>query len=103
MIESRIVGIIMFFPVNPICWNPHICILPGYRGVGTEALMWAIEWMFENTECKKLIAHPPAYNTAMIKVFKKLGFHLEGVSPKSIMKNGELEGRILYGLEKEQY
>jgi hypothetical protein len=103
MIESIPIGIVMFFPVNPICWNPHVCILPQYRGMGTEALMWGIEWMFSNTECKKLIAHPPVTNTAMIQVFKKLGFHLEGVSPKSVMKNGELVGRILYGLEKEYH
>lgn len=100
-VEDVLLGIVAFMPINNVSWNPHIAILPEHRGRGTEVMKAALAWMFENTACEKVVAHPPAYNSKMIKVFEKCGFRLEGCSPKSFRWNGIMHARLLYGLEKE--
>lgn len=100
-IEDDLVGIVAFIPVNSISWNPHVAVLPSYRGSGTEIVRLAIAWMFAHTACEKVVAYPPAYNVSMIRVFEKCGFKLEGCSPRSFRWHGEMHARLLYGLEKE--
>lgn len=99
-VDDVLLGVVGFIPVNNIAWNPHLAILPEHRGRGTEVMEKAIEWMFANTPCEKVVAFPPAYNAAMIRVFEKCGFRVEGCSPKSFRWNGELHARLLMGKEK---
>lgn len=98
MMEDRIIGCLAFMPVNFITWNPHLAILPKHRGRGTQVMELGCQWMFANTRCKKIVAFPPEYNKAMIRVFEKCGFLREGFSPDSIMKNSTLHGRLLMGM-----
>ena len=46
LVNEHAIGVILFSPVNFCTWNPHIAILPRYRGRGTEAMTEAIRWMF---------------------------------------------------------
>lgn len=101
-VEDRTLGIAAFIPVNSITWNPHMAVLPAHRGIGTRLLRLAMGWMFENTACRKLVAYPPSYNAAMIRVFEKCGFAKEGMSPKSFEWRGQVHDRILMGTDKEQ-
>ena len=100
-VEDVLIGIVAFMPVNNISWNPHICVLPEHRGKGTEVMRLAVEWMFSNTPCAKVVAFPPAFNKPMVRVFEKCGFRLEGISPKSFLWHGELHARFLMGMEKK--
>lgn len=100
IVEKCRLGFVAFGPINRITWNPHIAIFPEFRGCGTEAMQLGIAWMFENTPCQKLVAHPPEYNKAMLRVFEKCGFKREGYSPNSFGRHGVLYGRHLLGLEK---
>lgn len=99
-VEDIVLGALMFVPMNPVTWNPHIAILPGYRGVGTEAMRLGMEWMFENTACRKLVAYPPEFNKPMIRVFQKCGWKREGFSPASLLWNGKLHDRVMFGIEE---
>lgn len=90
-------GVVMFMPINTITWNPHIAVLPEHRGRGSELMAAGCQWMFDNTPCRKIVAFPPAFNKAMIRVFEKCGFAHEGVSPNSFMFYGEMHDRILMG------
>lgn len=101
-VEDVTFGVVAFIPVNPVTWNPHMAILPQHRGTGTQAMNLAMRWMFENTPCRKLVAHPPAFNSRMIRVFEKCGFKTEGVSPKSFLWHGVMHARILMGADKEK-
>jgi RimJ/RimL family protein N-acetyltransferase len=100
-VDDYVVGIAAFIPVNSITWNPHVAILPAHRGNGTQVLRMAMSWMFANTPCTKIVAYPPSYNEAMIRVFDKCGFSTEGLSPKSFEWRGAVHDRILMGIEKE--
>lgn len=101
-VEDRLVGIVAFMPVNSITWNPHIAILPMRQnsGIGTQAMQEAMSWMFENTSCLKLVAHPPVFKASMIRVFEKCGFAIEGMSPDSFPWHGKLYDRLLMGISR---
>lgn len=98
-VEDVAVGVVAFLPVNSICWNPHVAVLPEHRGRGTELVSEALRWMRSHTPCRKIFAAPPAYNAQMIRVFEKCGFHREGMSPKSFQFRGEIFDRVLMGKE----
>ena len=100
MIETKMIGTVSFLQVNPITWNPHVGVLPQFRGSGTEVLKRACEWMFVNTQCRKIVAYPPTSNPKMVRVFEKCGFRREGYSPKSFLWRGEVFDRVLMGKEK---
>lgn len=96
-IQTRVLGSVTFMPVNSITWNPHIGVLPEYRGYGTEIMRAAMQWMFAKTPCLKLVAHPPTSNPRMIRVFEKCGFVREGYSRDSFPWRGEIYDRVLMG------
>ena len=100
-IQGQLAGLVTFIPVNAITWNPHINIFPNFRGCGTGAMQAAIDWMFDNTPCLKLVAFPPEYNKAMIRVFQKCGFQDEGYSRKSFRFKGVIYDRLLLGMRKD--
>lgn len=97
-VQTRIIGSVTFMPINTMTWNPHIGVLPEYRGRGTEVMRLAISWMVENTPCRKLVAFPPTSNPKMIRVFEKCGFSREGYSPASFPWCGEVHDRVLMGM-----
>jgi RimJ/RimL family protein N-acetyltransferase len=99
-VHDELVGWVAMMPVNGLAWNPHIAILPRHRGKGTAAMQLAIEWMFANTLCEKLVAYPPVFNTKMIRVFTKCGLKREGMSPRSFRWRDEIHDRLLMGIEK---
>ena len=101
-VADALIGVVAFIPVNTITWNPHIGILPEHQGcgLGTFAMREAVAWMFANTPCRKVVAYPPAFNGAMVSVFKKCGFRIEGHSPDSFLWHGKIHDRLLMGIEK---
>ena len=103
-VKAADIGMVTFTPVNFCTWIPHVSILPGHRslGLGSLALAVGMGWMWEHIpNCWKLVARPPAFNHAMIRVFEKCGFHREGRSPKSFMRHGVLHDRIYFGYERD--
>ncbi len=103
VVSDTAIGMMLFTPVNSTCWNPHMAILPKYRGNGYMALRAGVAWMFANTLCLKLVAFPPESNPRMIHVFQKLAFRVEGHSTKRVLKDGVLHDCLCMGLEKGQF
>lgn len=95
------IGMLLFTPVNSTTWNPHMAVLPQYRGRGTAAMKAGLDWMWKNTPARKMVAFPPVYNPRMIRVFQKCAFKVEGWSSRSVMHDGKLHDRMVMGLEKE--
>lgn len=98
--QGELIGIVSFIPVNSITWNPHINMLVQGRGLGTDVMCAGSAWMFEHTACQKIVAFPPEFKTAMIRVFEKCGYVREGFSPASFQFNGAVCGRVLMGRSK---
>lgn len=59
-----------------------------------------IDWIWNNTDCKKLIGRIPEYNKLALKFTQKMSFKKEGVLSKSFQKDGELHDLHVYGLNK---
>ncbi|MFP3153371.1 GNAT family N-acetyltransferase [Lachnospiraceae bacterium ZAX-1] len=71
------------------------------RGIVTNAVKEACEYVFANTDIIRIFAEPFSYNAASCKVLEKSGFTLEGVLKKNAVKNGEVIDMNLYSLVKK--
>lgn len=94
-------GFVSFFPVDG-AWDAHIGVLPPHgKGRGALILNEALSWMFENTECRKVVAQPFAFNERAIRVFEKCGFKRGGDAQK-FKWNGVARDRVLMEKGSEQ-
>ncbi len=97
-LDGALIGLTVFLPVYGVAYNPHIAILPGYRGNGSEVMRLGVKWMFENTDCTKILAFP--FKPIMIRVYQKCGFDIEGFSRKLVSFHGALQDCIIVGVTK---
>ena len=58
-----------------------------------------INWVKNNTGILKITCAVPKTSRHVIQFVQDIGYNLEGVSPKSFLKNDKLIDRILFGLE----
>lgn len=70
------------------------------KGIMTEAVRLACEYVFNNTDIVRIYAEPFAENTASCRVLEKNGFVLEGILHKNAFKNGVSRDMKLYALIK---
>ncbi len=100
--ETEVVGVIIFHIFNhAICYQGHVNYLPKYWGSGlAEHTREAIQWMFDNTDCLKVIALAPDTYPEVYKHAIKTGLKSEGYLKKSIMINGKLDNQTIFGIEK---
>ena len=93
-----LVGFVMFLPIYGIAYNPHIAILPEHRGCGTEVMRRGVAWMFAHTRALKILAFP--FKPAMIRIYEKCGFHIEGLSNSLVWHKGEFKNCLIVAKEK---
>ncbi len=100
--ENEAIGVIIFHVFNsPICYQGHVNYLPDKWGTGLESYTKkAIDWMFTNTECKKIVALSPDSYPEVLKHSIKSGLMVEGYLKKSTMVNGKIENQTILGIEK---
>ncbi len=96
-------GLIIFGPFNFITKQFHIFILPEYQG-GKFPYQYrcgidAINWMFSNTDCKKIVG----LTIHDFKSLHKTGLHREGLLTKSHMKDGKLYDLYIFGASKDTW
>ncbi len=70
------------------------------KGICTQAVKAACEWVFQNTDIIRIFAEPYSFNAASCRVLEKAGFSLEGVLRKNAIKNGEIADCKMYALIK---
>lgn len=79
----------------------HFQVIPEFRK--THAIKFAekaVQWVWDNTEARKLVAEVPEFHPNVIKFADKVGFIVEGVNYKSCLKDGKLYDQIYLGLSK---
>jgi ribosomal-protein-alanine N-acetyltransferase len=100
---NRIVGTVSFS--NIITGIFQSCFL-GYRideqltgkGLATEAIKYAIEYIFSQLKLHRIEANVMPANIASMRVVEKLGFINEGLAKKYLKVNGKWEDHIHYVL-----
>lgn len=104
-VEARdndvLLGLWAFVPQNAVCWEVHTCLLP--HAWGDTAAIAAKElasWIWENTDCRRIVTTVPAYNRLAYRFARKAGMTEYGRNPKSFLKNGKLYDQLLLGLSR---
>ena len=96
-----IIGLWVLIPDNHICWKIHTCLLPvAWGGFGLEAALQLPEWLWEHTECVRIITEVPEYNRVALKFAKAANMQQFGVNERAYMKHGRLQNLILLGISK---
>ena len=84
--------------VNDVTSEIYICILPEYWDLSDQIMGLSIEWVFANTETRKLVFNVHEHNMFSFKLARRAGFSLEGVNRKSVMRKGKLVDLLVFGL-----
>ena len=94
----------MFEKTSPILFKVHTTVLPVGRGVwANEAAKKMAFWIWEHTECQRIVTDVPENNRLALKFAEAAGMQQFGVNPKSYQKGGKLLGVILLGLSRPQH
>ncbi len=93
-------GFIAVQPLNYICYQLHIALLPSLWGKGADLGYKTGWWLFHNTPCQKIVAIFPEFNKGAEKVVKACGMKQEGVLTASFSKGYRLHDQLIYGITK---
>lgn len=71
------------------------------KGIATQAVKEACEYVFENSDIIRIYAEPFAFNIASQRVLEKNGFCFEGILKNNAFKNGKVVDMKMYSKLKE--
>jgi RimJ/RimL family protein N-acetyltransferase len=98
--DDQLVALFYVHRLNLITWQLHIQFRPQYWGkdMSTAHSKALLDYIWKDTECKKLYAIVPAYADYVLKLAKRVGFKQEGRTKKSFQKNGVIHDQIHIGV-----
>jgi len=73
------------------------------KGLASESLSALVTYCFDQMQATRLWAGINVNNTACCNLYKRCGFEIETVLPKSDNINGELQDAYVVSLSKERY
>ncbi len=73
------------------------------QGYGKETLAAVIDFCFKRLEMHRIQAEVYAFNTRSIRLFQGLGFVQEGCMRENVLKRGEFEDELLFGLLRPEW
>lgn len=97
-------GLFMIHPINGITGEVHTCVLPDYRG--SKTILYTknlFDWVFKNTQFKKIITHVPSFNRAALVLAEKSGMAKEGINRLSFLKNSQIYDQFLLGKTYQEW
>lgn len=101
IVDNNIIGCISFRVKSAIMVEAHISILKEHRAqYAFRASKQAIEWIWRNTQVKKIVSMTPDTLPHIKKFILKLGFELEGVNKCSFLKDGVTYDQYYGGLKR---
>ena len=98
--DGESLGVFCAAPHGSACRVAHSALLPSAYGVGAEASRLAIEWLFDHTDCKRVIAFIPEYNLLARNMALDAGLTLFGRNEQSFLKNSVLYDELCFGISK---
>jgi RimJ/RimL family protein N-acetyltransferase len=97
-------GLFMIHQSNGITCELHTCVLPECRGSKTTLYTKKLfDWIFENTQFKKVITHVPSFNSAALLLAEKSGMTREGINRLSFLKTGQIYDQFLLGKTYQEW
>lgn len=87
---------------NKITYEIHTVLTKNCRAkLAIQAAKLVIDWIFENTDCERLVTQIPESNRLAERLAENAGMTRYGINPHSFMLNNKTESQILYGITKE--
>ena len=103
IVDNNILGCISFMVKSAIMVEAHIAILKEYQAQHAfRASKQAIEWIWRNTQVKKIMGMTPDTLPHIKRFILKLGFEQEGINKSSFMKDGVLYDQYYAGLQRQE-
>ena len=92
----------MLHPHNYVLYEVHTALLPCAWGLRAPlATRAGARWMFEHTNCQRIVTCVPAGNTLALRLALKAGMSQYGRNPRSLLRGGVLVDQILLGMNKD--
>jgi RimJ/RimL family protein N-acetyltransferase len=96
---EEVLGLWMLHPQNSICWEVHTCLLPTAWGDrGQRAARMLPTWIWENTNCRRIVTNVPTTNRLALHFAVKAGMTIFGVNQASFLKHGTLCDQVCLGI-----
>jgi UDP-4-amino-4,6-dideoxy-N-acetyl-beta-L-altrosamine N-acetyltransferase len=106
-ISAKAVGIVnvsRMDRVNNTCnWGFYLGETDVPKGCGTIMGFLGLEYLFETLKIRKVIGETFVFNQASIAFHEKLGFTREGYFRRHVLKNGDYQDILAFGLFAEQW
>lgn len=106
--DKQIIGYISLGNIDhrnkSCCWF-GVKLHPDYngKGMGTESALLLMKYVFEELSMERYEGICIEEHTITKKLFKKIGFKVEGILRNSVFKNGKYHNQILHSILKSEY
>jgi RimJ/RimL family protein N-acetyltransferase len=98
---TEYLGLFLLHAHNFILFEVHTALLPKAWGPRARAACGAvIKWVFDTTECRRLITCVPDGNLLALRLAEESGMQAFGYNPRSLMRGGQLIGQHMLGMDK---
>ena len=99
--DRELLGLWMFVPQNGVCWEVHTALLPNAWGErGQLAARLLPDWMWRNTQCRRIVSNVPTTNRLALHFALKSGMRIYGVNEASFLKNEMLVDQVCLGISR---
>ncbi len=99
--QKEVKGVLILHKQNNICYQGHVNYRTMYWGEGLERhTKEGIEWMFLNTDCKKIISFAPSNYPEVEKHCIAAGMVKEGELQNSTYSEGVMYNDSIMGVQK---
>ncbi|MEH7061166.1 MULTISPECIES: GNAT family N-acetyltransferase [Bacillus] len=106
--DDRLIG---FVAIHGIEWNNRMGLLAigigegndRGKGYGREAINLILNYAFYELNLHRVGLDVISYNKAAIKLYKKMGFQMEGCMREAVQRDGECFDRIIMGILREEW
>lgn len=94
-------GLFMLHQHSTVLWEVHTCLLPeAWGSTSLECTGACAAWVWANTTCQRLITAVPDGNELARRLALRSGMTEYGHNPRSFLRNGELVGQHLLGMDR---
>lgn len=102
-VNNMIIGVNVFHMFNnDVCAQGHVNYLPNFWGTGLEKYTkLSIDWIFDNTDYKKIVCFAPEYYPEVEKHASLSGLEVQCTLKNSSSKNGKLFDQKLMAIDKD--
>lgn len=98
--DENNIGLVFLHWHNGTMLEGHIQVLEDHRHLAHEFAVGVLDWIWNNTQAKKILAVIPEIYPDVIGFTKKMGFEQEGEIKGSYQKNGVLYSQVYLGISR---